>query len=45
MNGGRQRGTKLCRPSNVQRHEKRVLTAHSSSPAHAISWMRMSPVV
>ena len=44
MNGGRQRGTKLCSPSSVARHEKRVLTIHSSPPAKAMSWMRMSPV-
>ena len=44
MNGGRQRGTKLCSWSSVARQEKRVATTHSSPPAKATSWMRMSPV-
>ena len=44
MNGGRQRGTKLCRPSSVHRQPKAVLTSHSSSPAQASSWAWISPV-
>ena len=43
-NGGRQRGTKLCRPSSVHRQPKAVLTSHSSSPAQASSWAWTSPV-
>ena len=43
-NGGRQRETKLWLRSSVQRHENRVLTNHSSSPAQAISWIWTLPV-
>ena len=44
MNFGFQRGTKLCRSSSVQRHEKAVLTTQSSSPSHASSCPWISPV-
>ena len=44
-NGGRHRGVKLAERSSVHRHENRVLTTHSSSPApQAISWIWMLPV-
>jgi hypothetical protein len=45
MKGGCQRGTKLYPSFSVHRQENSVLTIHSSSPAHAMSWMWMSPVM